>query len=135
MGAKALLAVTPGNIDWSKSHFGTKTWSHPTACRFQCWNASGQTTNKIGTQPDSTADRLPKVLMSSQPPQNTPFDTALPTRVTKPSSTHHSADTSPSHQEAYTSPWTNITHLGADTRSKRYYDPAVCREDTTNTES
>ena len=111
------------------------TGPHPTTCRLQHWNSSGQTTSKIGTQPDPSADRLPKVILSSQPPQNTPLNTALTTRGTRPSSTHQRAGTSPSHQEDCTSPWTNLTHQGADTRSKRNYDSAACRKETTNTES
>ena len=70
-------------------HFGTKTWPHPTACRLQCWDASGQTTSGMGerTQPHPSADRLPKVVLSSQPPKNIPLDTALPTRGTSPAPT------------------------------------------------
>lgn len=26
--------------------FGTKTWLHPTACRLQCWDNSGQTIDR-----------------------------------------------------------------------------------------
>ena len=51
---------------------------------------------------------------------------ALPIRGTRASSTHEREDTRPSHQEAYTSPWTNLTHQGIHTRSKRNYDPAAC---------
>ena len=29
-------------------NFGTETWPHPTACRLQCWNTSGQTTSRAG---------------------------------------------------------------------------------------
>ena len=54
----------------------------PTACRLQHWNASGQTTSKTGAQ----RHLLPEVILSSQPPQNTPLDTALPIRGTRPSS-------------------------------------------------
>ena len=32
-----------------------------------------------------------------------------------------------------TSLWTNFTHQEGDTRSKRNYDPAACRKETTNT--
>ena len=40
-------------------HFGTKTRAHPTTCRLQCWKASGQTTNSIGTQPHPPIRRQP----------------------------------------------------------------------------
>ena len=67
-------------------HFGIKTWPYLTAYRLQCRKASGQTTSKMGTQPHPSADRLPKAILSSQPPINTPLDTALPTRGTRPTS-------------------------------------------------
>ena len=51
----------------------------PSACRLQCWLASCQTTNRVGTQPHSSADKWIKVLLG----------TALPTRGTRPSPTHH----------------------------------------------
>ena len=106
-------------------HFGTETWPHLTACRLKCWDTSGQTTNRVGTQPHPLADRLPKVILSAQMPLNIPLDTALPTRRTRPSSTHQWAGTSPSHHKACTGPWTNLTHQGADTRSKKNYKPAA----------
>ena len=49
-------------------HFLTKTWPHPTAYRNQCWDASGQTTNRSGTQSHPSADRLPKIFLSTQLP-------------------------------------------------------------------
>ena len=111
-------------------HFGTKTCPHSTTCRLQCWNASVQTTSQIGTQPHLSAERLPEVVLSLKPP----LDTALPTRGKTPSSTHHRAGITPSHQEACISPWTNLTHQGTDTRIKRNYNPAACGKMTRNTE-
>ena len=64
-------------------HFGTETRPQPKACRFQCWDTSGQTTSRWGAQPHPSMDRLPNVVLSSQPPLNTPLDTALPTRGKK----------------------------------------------------
>ena len=93
-------------------HLGTKIQSHPTAYRLQSWNASDQTTRKTGTQPHPSADTLPKVVLSSQLPQNTPLDMALTIRGTRPSSTHQRAGTSPCHQEACTSTWNNFMHQG-----------------------
>ena len=46
----------------------------------------------------------------------------------------HPPDTSPSHPEVYTSPWIKLIHQGADTRSKRNYDPVACEKETTDTE-
>ena len=116
-------------------HFHTKTWSYPTTYRLPCWNASGQTTSRRVTQGYSSADRLHKVIMSSQPPLKTNLDTTLPTRGTIHSSTHQLTSTSLSHQEAYTSPRTKHTHQGADTRGRRSYSPTASKKETTNTES
>lgn len=44
--------------------FGTKTWPYLTACRLQCWDASGQPTNKVETQPQLAGDRHPQVSLS-----------------------------------------------------------------------
>ena len=85
---------------------------------------SCQTTSKTEKQPHTSADRLSKIILSSQTPQTT-LDAALSFRGKRLSSTHQSAGTSLSHQEAYTSPWTKLTHQGADNRRKRNYDPAA----------
>ena len=46
-------------------HFSTKTWPHPTACRLQCWDTSGQTTNQHSgnTAPTHQKDRLTKIVL------------------------------------------------------------------------
>ena len=75
-------------------------------------DAQCQTTSKTGTQPHPLAEKLPKIILSSQTPQNTPPDAALPTRKTRSSPTQQNTGTSPLHQEAYTSHWTNLTHWG-----------------------
>ena len=59
-------------------------------------------------------------------------DLALPITGARPSSTHQRAGTFPAHQEVCTSPWTNLTHQGADVRSKSNYRPAACRMETTS---
>ena len=59
-----------------------------------------QTTSKIGTQPHPLTERLPKLIIRSQTPQNTPPDAALPTRKTRSSLIHQNTGTSPVHQEA-----------------------------------
>ena len=113
-------------------HIGTETWPHPTACRLQCWDASVQSTKKVGTQPNSSVDRLPEVILSLELPLNTPFDMTLPSRGTRPSYTHQWASISSSHQEVCSSPWINLIHQGAYTRSKRDCNPAACGVETTN---
>ena len=98
-------------------------------------HVSGQTTSRIGTQPHPSAGRVPQATLSSQPPISTPLNVALSTRGTRPSSTHQWAGSSPSHQEACTRPWTNLTHQRADTRRKRSYEPPASGKETTNTET
>ena len=71
-----------------------------------------QTTSNTGTQPHPLAERLPKIIIRSQTPQNTPRDMVLPTRKTRSSFIHQNTGTSPLHQEAYTTHWTNLSHWG-----------------------
>ena len=92
-------------------HLNAKTQLHPTASKLQCW-APRQTTSKTGTQPHPLEERLPKIILRSQTLQNTPLDAALPTRKKRSSPTYQNTGTSPLHQEAYTSHWTNLTHWG-----------------------
>ena len=129
----------PGNINWQelsqRSQSRHQDLAPPNCLQNPVLDASCQTTSKTGTQPHPSSDRLPKVILSSQTPPNTQHDMALPIRGTRLSSTHQSTSTSPSNQEAYTSPWTNLTHQGADTINKRNYDPAACGKETTNTVS
>ena len=71
-----------------------------------------QTTSKTETQNHPSAERLPKFVISSQTPQNTPPDAVLPMRKTRSSLIHQNTGTSPHHQEAYTIHWTNLPHWG-----------------------
>ena len=59
---------------------------------------------QVGTQPHLSAEQLPKVVLSAQPPLNIPHDTALPTTGVRASSTHQWAGTSLSQQEVCTDP-------------------------------
>ena len=61
-----------------------------------------QTTSKTGTQPHPSAERLPKIIIRPQTPQNTPPDVDVPTRKTRSSLIQQNTGTSPLHQEAYT---------------------------------
>ena len=71
-----------------------------------------QTTSKTGKQPHALAERLPKIMIMSQTPQNTPPDAVLPTRKTRSSLIHQNTVTSPLHQEAYTTHWTKRSNWG-----------------------
>ena len=46
----AVLGTLTGVSPPGGHHFLTKIWPHPTGCWLQCWDASGQTTNRAGTQ-------------------------------------------------------------------------------------
>ena len=96
-------------------------------------NATHQTTRETGTQTHPSAERLSKVVLSLQTPQNTPPDVTLPVRGKRSSSTHQNAGTRPSHQEAYTSHWTNnLTHWGQipEARGTTTLQPAERRPQT-----
>ena len=71
-----------------------------------------ETTSKTGTQPHPLAERLPKIIVRPQTPQNTPPDVDLPARKTRSSLIRQNTGTSPLHQEAYTTHWTNLSHWG-----------------------
>ena len=71
-----------------------------------------QTTSKTGTQPHPLEERLPKIILSTQTPQNTTPDLDRPTRKTRSSLILQNTGTSPLHQEAYTAHWTNLSHWG-----------------------
>ena len=64
------------------------------------------------TQPHPLAERLPKIIIRSQTPQNTPLDVGLPTRNTRSRLIHKNTGTSTPHQEAYRTHWTNFSHWG-----------------------
>ena len=71
-----------------------------------------QTTSKTGTQPHLLAQRLPKIIIRPQTPQNTPPDVDVPTRKKRSSLIHQNTGTSPLHQEAYTTHGSNLSHWG-----------------------
>ena len=93
-----------------------------------------QTTSKTGTQLHPL-ERLPKMIISSQTPQNIPPERVLPTRKTRSSLIHENTGTSPLHQEAYTAHWTNLSHRGEGTKNNGNCDLAACEKDTLNTVS
>ena len=106
----------PGNINWheltQRSSSRPQDLAPPICLYVPRLNSSWQTNSKTRTQAHPSADGLPKVILSSQTPQNTSPKVALPIRETRPSSIYERAGTSPSHQDAYTNPWTNLTHWG-----------------------
>ena len=71
-----------------------------------------QTTSKTGRQHHPLAQRLPKIIIRPQTPQNTPPDVDLANRKTRSSLIHQNTGNSPLRQEAYTTHWTNLSHWG-----------------------
>jgi len=66
----------------------------------QGWEAPGQITNSVGTQPHPSANILPKVLLGTQLSLIIPWDKAPCTSGTRPSYTYQWIGTSPSHQKS-----------------------------------
>ena len=93
-----------------------------TAWRLQCWHALAQTTNRAGTQPYLSADRVLKVFLSTQlPTKHNPWhDPAYQrTRLSPPVGRNQSLS-----QGSLHSLWENLIHQGAESRSKNNYKPA-----------
>ena len=86
-------------------------------------------------QSHPSAYKLSKVLLTQQSPINTPLDILLLTRGTKSHSTYQWEVTSPTYQEAYTSPWTNFIHQERNTRTKKNYDTVAWGLGAANIES
>ena len=92
-----LHIISNGRSSPRDLHLNTKTQLHSTTSRLQCWIPY---VKQLARQP--LAERLPKIIIRSQTPQNTPLDTVLPTRKTRSSLIHQNTGTSPLHQETYT---------------------------------
>lgn len=81
-------------------------------------STSQKSTSKTGTQSQPPASTLLQAALSSQTAPNSTWRGPA-VRGERLSSAHRSAGTSPSHQEAHTSPWTNLTHHRGRQRKKR----------------
>ena len=77
-------------------HYNAKTQLHSTTSKLHCWTPYAKQLARQ-TQPHPLAERLPKIIIRSQTPQNTPPDVALPTSLIL-----QNTGTSSLHQEAYT---------------------------------
>ena len=82
-------------------HLNAKTQLHSTTSKLQCWTPYAKQLQDRNTNPP-LAERLPKIIIRSQTPQNTPPDAVLPNRKTRASLIHENTDTSTLHQEDYT---------------------------------
>ena len=115
---------------WASWLISTKNWPHPTACRHQCWDASGQTSNWMGTKVHPTSDRLPKDFLSTQPPLDTPQGTILPTWGQRSSSiTSGQAVTSPSRKPTLT-PRPASSNMGEDTKTRKLWSHSLWTKST-----
>ena len=83
-------------------HLNAKAQPHSTTSKLQCWTPYAKQLARQEHNPHPLAERLPKIIIRPQTPQNTPPDTVLPTRKTRFSLIHQNTDTSALHQEAYT---------------------------------
>ena len=89
-------------------------------------------TSKTGTQTHKSADRLLKVVLSPQTPQNTPLDVALPMRGERSYFNHQNTSSYHSHQDLH-KPLNKPHPLETDTRSKKNYYPVACGKENSNT--
>ena len=64
-GTRTLAAEVLGSTPWCEPSQSPPLAPPKSLGRLQCWVASGQTTNREGTQPHPSADRWIKVLLSS----------------------------------------------------------------------
>ena len=78
-----------------------KTQFHSKTSKLQCWTPYAK---QLERQEHNTThqQRVPKIVVSAQTPQNTPPDEVLLTRKKISSLVHQNTGTSPLHQEAYT---------------------------------
>ena len=97
-----LLHIISNNESFPRDlHLKGKNQLHSMASKLQCWTPCAKKTSKTGTQAHPLAERLPKIIIISQTPQNTPPDGVLPIRKTRSSLIHQNTGTTPLHQEAY----------------------------------
>ena len=63
-------------------HLNAKTQLHSTTSKLQWWTPHAKQLARQEHNPHPLAERLPKIIIRSQTPQNTPLDVVLPTRKT-----------------------------------------------------
>ena len=70
VGTRTLAAEVLGSTPWHEPSQSLSLAPPKSPGRFQCWVASGQTTNREGTQPHQSAVKQIKVLLSSSHQSN-----------------------------------------------------------------
>ena len=81
MVTEVLGSIYQHQLCWRLT-FGIKCWHQSTACRLQCWDVSGQMTNKVIASSHPSAERLLKRLPEPRAPSRhtTPLEMALATK-------------------------------------------------------
>ena len=93
-----------------------------------------QTTSKTGTQTHPLAERLPKIMIRSQTPQNTTgCGPAHQKDKIQPHPPEHRPQSPP--PGSLYNPLNQPKPLGADTKNNGNYEPAACEKETPNTVS
>ena len=132
-GARTLAVEAPWNIHLPAFLEVTTLALRPGTTQLPDGSNTGTPQATQPTQPDPSADKLPKVVLSPRLPLNISLDIVLSTRGPRPTSTQQCAYISSIHQEANTSPWTNLTYQETEIRSKRSYKYVAWEMETTNT--
>ena len=133
VGARTLVVEIPENIHWHELSWKWLFWlpfwhqdlPHPTACRFQGQDVSGQTINRVGKQPRLLADSLSKAILSQQLPISTPLDMFCPPERQDPALLTRVQALVPPTRKPEQAPGVASSMRGQDTRMKRNYSPAA----------
>ena len=91
-----------------------------------------QTTSNTGTQPHPLAERLPKIIIRPQTPQNTPPIWNCPPERQDPASTTRTQALVPSTRKP-TQPTEPTLDTGERHQNNGNYEPAACKKETPNT--
>ena len=126
--------ITNGESSPRDLHLNTKTQLHSTTSKLQCWTPYAKKTSKTGIQPHPLAERLPKVKISSQSPQNTLPDAILPTERQDSALFTRTQAPVPSTMKP-TQPTKPNLATGGRQQNNRNYEPVVCEKETLNTVS
>ena len=98
--------ISNGESSLRHLHLNAKIQLHSTTSKLQCWTPHAKHLARQEHNPPISRE-LPKIILSSQTPQNTPPDVVLPTRKTRSSLIHQNTGTSPLHQEGCAKPITS----------------------------
>ena len=92
-----LHVISNGESSPRDLHLNAKTQLHSKRVSYSVGNSMPNNYQDRNTTPP-IAERLPKIIIRSQTPQNTPQDVVLPSRKARSSPIHQNTGTSPFHQ-------------------------------------